>query len=360
MLPNNRTDLLIETLTEKNVPPSIIDAVIESGFRMERSRNAFNGKSALIVRDSMYGNKQFSSTFDIGDFVRYILGEYQFPSMGSFRCFEARSVTEIRELLTEPPRAHYVSEGSMTFRGQPSQYRFRRKIPSPVRADKEGFEISVLPGIYRQQGALYSFKRDPQQEIRSFSWLLEDLEPNNPHVRLDQSHAYDIIRTEQHYATQTAGLDVGFEIDTAIFFATHNFKRDAVGQAYYERIRSGEHSGVIYCFRFRDPPVKRTQYLIKDFDLFKTFRPERILRQDCGLPIIGPYERNIAITDIDCIIKLHSDFALPADFSKTPQYMFPDVLQDKFYGKLLDLKEIFPEELSAVVEYRWARPLRTR
>ncbi|SOY49789.1 FRG domain protein (fragment) [Cupriavidus taiwanensis] len=73
------------------------------------------------------------------------------------------------------------------------------------------------------------------------------------------------------------------------------------------------------------------------------------------MPLIGPDERNIALTDIDCIIRLHPDFSLPDSFRKRPEFMFPNASEDKFYGKLLELKDQFPEELESVVEYEWAR-----
>jgi hypothetical protein len=110
---------------------------------------------------------------------------------------------------------------------------------------------------------------------------------------------------------------------------------------------------VIYCFRFLDPRVTETEFLIRDFDFFKTNRPERILRQRCGLPFIGEHERNIAITDIDCIIRLAPDF----DYNprRSPMYLFPSIFEDKFYAALLALKERYPEELNTVVEYEFAR-----
>lgn len=314
----------------------------------------FSGRTWQTVSDAMYGNKQHSSSFETESFTKYICGQNAFPPLPSFRTNEVRSFEELLEVLAEPRRAHYIEDGSLTFRGQPAEYKFRRKIPNPVRADKDGYEVSILPGLYRQKAEFYSFAEEPSEE-RSFARLLRELEPNNPSAHLDAIRAYDIMRTEQHYATQTAGLDLAFEAETAIFFATHHFRRDAAGIAYYEQVSPGEHCGVIYCFRFRDPPVKKTQYLIKDFDLFKTFPPLRILRQDCGLPLIGPYERNIALTDIDCVIRLHADFVLSRPHQKVPHYMFPSSSEDKFYKKLLELKDANPDLLSNLVEYKWAR-----
>lgn len=341
-------------LANAGVSSDLIDAVVDSGFYLRDYGDPFSGRRWKSVSDMMYGNKQFSSSFDLQEFIQYINGRFTFPVLPPFVEYEVKAIDEIHEILSEPRRAHYRAEGSFTYRGQPREYQFKRKIPNPVRSRADGSELSVLPGAYRQAGEKYSFAIPPAKQL-SFEMLLDELEPNNPDVFLDARHSYDILRVEQHYAKQTTGLDLAFEIDTALFFATHKFERNAEGQAYYRRVNSGEHGGVIYCFRFREPPVKRSQYLIREFDLFKTFPPARILRQDCGLPMMGPEERNIAITDIDCIIRLHPDFRLPVPFNKSPEYMFPSASVDKFYGKLLEIKDRKPGLLDDLVEYEWGR-----
>ncbi|MGF6527638.1 hypothetical protein [Variovorax sp. PvP013] len=345
---------LPEVLAAENVPTNLIDSVKDSGFYMRGWVDPFSGRTWQSVSDMMYGNKQFSSSFPTEEFIKYINGNYSFPALPPPRSYDVSSVAEIHEVLAEPRRAHHMSEGTFTFRGQPKEYKYKRKIPSPVRAGKDGREISILSGAYRQTDEFYSFARSCP-ERRSFEWLLAELEPNNPDVFLDSQSAYDIMRTEQHYATQTSGLDLAFGLDTALFFATHRFKFDETDRAYYEAVPNGEHSGVIYCFRFRDPPVKRTQYLIKDFDLFKTYPPLRIIRQECGLPLIMPSERNIALTDVDCIINLTPEFSLPETFQMSREYMFPSVKEDGFYGRLLQLKDKEPDLLQDIVEYKWAR-----
>ena len=77
------------------------------------------------------------------------------------------------------------------------------------------------------------------------------------------------------------------------------------------------------------------------------------MRQDCGLPIFAGHERHIAVTDLAFIIYLHKDFDYQG--RKTPEYMFPNSKEDRFYGKLLELKDRFPDELEDIVEYEWAR-----
>lgn len=346
---------LKSALVDAHVASNLIDAAIDSGYYLRNWVEPFSGRTWTTVSDMMYGNKQFSSSFDLADFTKYINRRHAFESLPGFTTYEARDLKDIEGILADSRRSHYREEGSFTFRGQPREYKFKRKIPNPVRADEDGYELSVMPGAYRQREEFYSFAIQPREE-RSFEFLLRELEPNNPDIELDAPYAYDVMRTEQHYATQTAGLDLSFEIETALFFATHQFKWDTDNLAFYQEVNPGEHTGVIYCFRFIDPPVKKTQYLIREFDLFRTFPPSRILRQDCGLPLFMQSERNIAITDIDCIIKLASDFKVPNNSTiRSPEYMFPSAAHDKFYGKLLGIKDKKPELLSKVVEYKWAR-----
>jgi hypothetical protein len=343
---------LMEVLKERGVPQDKIDDVIDSGYIIRNFVDPFSGRKWESVSDKMYGSKGFSSIFDVDQFIDYINGKYKFPKLPNFIEYTVKNFDEINNILVEPRRQHYIKEGRLSFRGQTSQYTYKRKIPNPVRADKNGQEISIFPGLFRQNGDLYSFK-ELYEENRSFLEFLHELEPSNPRAYSDSIYAYDIMRVEQHYATQTAGLDISFDIETAIFFATYKFKFNAYNRGFYEKINKGGHKGVIYGFCFRDPPVKKAKFLIKEFDLFKTYKPERILRQDCGLPLFSEYERNIAITDLDFIIHLHKDFDY--DGKKTPTYMFPNTLEDEFYGKLLDLKDRHPELLKDIVEYEGSR-----
>ncbi len=108
-------------------------------------------------------------------------------------------------------------------------------------------------------------------------WLLHELEPNNPNVYSDSQFAYDPMRVEQHYASQTTGLDLTFAIDTALFFATLSILGD---RRYHHAHTCGKGSAQRshLPFRFTSPTVKKSEFYVQDFDLFKTYRLERILR----------------------------------------------------------------------------------
>jgi len=341
---------LIDILRKKNVSDNLIDSVINSGYIIRRWMDSKKPDGYITVSDKMYGNKQFSSSFDIDKFVDYIEGKDVFNKLPGFNTYKVKSRSEIQEILNEYPRNRYIENGKMSFRGQVKEYTFSRDIPNPVRADKNGQELSILPGVFRNK-PLGVNKNPFRQEHFTLDLFLSELEPNNPNIFLDASLAHDPMRVEQHYAKHTEGLDISFDTETALFFATNELKWNEDGTAYHSKVEKGNHTGVIYCFVFQDPPVKKTEYLIQGFDLFKTYTPTRILRQNCGLPLFSDYDRNIAICDIDCIIYLDEDFE--NEDVLTPKYMFPDEKDDLFYGKLIDFKnKKTHQSLENIVEYR--------
>ncbi|MFZ1789176.1 MAG: hypothetical protein WAT92_12715 [Saprospiraceae bacterium] len=334
---------LIKTLKEKNVDDTLIEAIIKSGYFLQHFRS-WDYKSAIkSVGDMMYGTKQFSSNFDIDNFISYCKGEYKFEIAPDFISYKVKTKAEIDEILNEERRRHLIKEGKMSFRGQTEEYYLNRKIANPFRQNKNGKEISILPGAYRKKDFHVSFI-DPPNIIQL---LFHEFEPYND----NDIFSTDIYRAEQHYATQTQGLDISFDIETALFFANFKYTLNDENRAFYKLIEKGHHKGVIYCLRFVDPPVKKTEYLIESFSLFKKYVPERILRQKCGLPVFSNYERNIAVCDIDCIIYLDEDFQYNDILQ--PSYMFPNRIDDKFYDKLLELKNKFKNHIltEKIVEY---------
>ncbi|MBY0256968.1 hypothetical protein [Methylobacterium sp.] len=347
-----KQDSLIKHLRENDVSEQIIEDVIDSGYFFRTWSDPSRGLYTT-VSDPFYGSKQFSSSFSTVDFISHIKGERPISNnLPPFHRICAKSFADVQEILRTKHLARYAQDGSLTFRGQPREYYVRRRIPNPLRSDASGREISIMPGAYRQGTDKYSLAADVN-EHRTFEFLTGIIEDHDEYSGLGDQFSYDLMRTEQHYATQTRGLDLAFDIRSALFFATNQFMRDEQGKAFYRSISKGEHQGVLYLFRFTMPSVNRTEYLIRDFDFFKKHRPERIIRQSCGLPLIGDYERNIAITDIDCIIELDKDFEY--DNGLTQEFMFPSTDEDLFYKKLLDLKNDFPDDLDKIVEYQCAR-----
>ena len=336
-------------LEEKGADEEVIRGALASGYYFRTFGDPFSGRTWVSVSDSMYGNKQFSSSFEPEAFVDYAMGRGKsFSALPDFQTFVIKSRADVDLVLSDPRRLSYLKDGSMTFRGQPQQHFIKRELPNPVRSNDRGEELSVLPGAYRQRGSPYSFDIEPA-ESRIAQFLPRHLfrgDANTP-------FAYDPMRVEQHYATQTRGLDLSFDVDVALFFATHRFQILKDGRAFYRRVATGNHCGVVYAFRFCEPPVKRESFLIREFDLFRDHTPERVLRQNCGLPLMDDFERNIATTDIDCILQLHADYS--SDSMLTAEHLFPAVKEDKFYGALLEQKDKYPDFLASVVEYAWAR-----
>jgi hypothetical protein len=343
---------LTRLLRDRGIAEDIIQKTADSGYFLKDWLSSFSGETRATVSDLAYGNKAVSGSFEIEQFVQHLRGDFVFEPAPAFREVIVRNRHEVMSVLDDAVRRRYVAEGTLSFRGQSREHRFRRPIPNPRRSAADGSELSVMPGLYRQDTPTYSFSIEAKEQ-RSFQWFIPELEPSSSESYAG-SNSYDIMRTEQHYATPTAGLDLSFDIETALFFAAYRFRRRVDGIATYDAIPTGSHAGIIYCLRFGAPSVRKTEYNIREFDLFKTYRPERIVRQACALPLIGAFERNIAITEIDCIIRLHRDFEY--DGTLTPQYMFPNAREDPFYGKLLELKDRDPQQLASVVEYVWARP----
>ncbi len=224
-----------QLLRNRGIPEDVFD----SGYFLKGWVHPGSTQTYLTVSDLMYGNKQFSSSFETDHFIQYLVREYSFEPLPPFREVIVRNSREVRSVLDDPVRQRYIGDGSLSFRGQTREHRFRRSVPNPRRAAPDGSELSIVPGLYRQNTPEYSFSIEPVPRP-SLRWFLNELEPNNDNIRADSTFAYDIMRTEQHYATPTGGLDLSLDIETALFFAKHKFWLTD-GIATYERVTHGSH-----------------------------------------------------------------------------------------------------------------------
>ena len=59
---------LATELASRGASANLIDAILDSGYLLRNWVNPFNGDTWTSVSDMMYGNKEFSSNFSIGDF----------------------------------------------------------------------------------------------------------------------------------------------------------------------------------------------------------------------------------------------------------------------------------------------------
>ncbi|SDM28691.1 hypothetical protein [Maricaulis salignorans] len=343
-------DALRIELQKRGVAEGLIEKAISAGYFLKGWLGS-DGKPYFTVSDSLYGNKALSSSFGVDQFAQYLVGESVFDQLPPLNRIRVKNRMELDEYLNCERIKRYVNDGSLTMRGQSSEYMLRRAIPNPVRADALGNEISIIPGSYRQPRDKYYSLEVPIPSDFSIREYCRYFDEENDGYAI--YHGFDHMRVEQHYARQTSGLDITFDIDVAIFFATNKSFELPSGSFGYEPVPRGEHAGVIYLFRFGSPSVRRSEFLIERFDFYKRHYPLRILRQICGLPLFGQYERNIAVTDVDTVIELDPDFEMSSVLA--PEFMFPSAVEDSFYGQLLSLKDRFPERLADVVEYSWAR-----
>ncbi|CDQ10899.1 FRG domain protein (fragment) [Acidithiobacillus ferrivorans] len=121
-------------------------------------------------------------------------------------------------------------------------------------------------------------------------------------------------------------------------------------KATYRPINGGEHEGVIYLLRFRDPAVKQTDYLVNELGVFEHLPVERPIRQRCGLPAFHGNEIAAAARDLDAVILLDANFdtsGLP-----DPKRLFP-LTEDPFYLALLEQKKRFGAPWNWVVDYEF-------
>jgi hypothetical protein len=156
-MPDMQNELKQE-LSTRAVPDALIEEIADSGYWLRHWASFGPGRSSTSVSDMMYGNKQQSSNFEIENFIEYAKGNYRFPELPPFRRYKAKSLEDIDHVLQEHPRPRYIGQGLLSFRGQPREHKFKRKIPNPLRADVTGAEISVMAGAFRQKTPLYSFK----------------------------------------------------------------------------------------------------------------------------------------------------------------------------------------------------------
>jgi hypothetical protein len=163
----------------------------------------------------------------------------------------------------------------------------------------------------------------------------------------------DLPLVEQHYGIDTCGLDVTFDFRVATFFATNKFRYRDDGTAFYEHVDGGLHTGVVYGFVFRDPPLKKTAELVTEVASFNHIPPTRPVKQQCALPFFHSYNMNEAVCDLDFVMYLDPNFDRTAMLDV--ESLFPSRDDDPFYGAVLDLKSRYPslEPFSRLVEYRW-------
>lgn len=371
-------------LSVLGVGQDVIEAMVASGFTLTGVITDFRGGTAIHIADTAYGNKQISGLFSFERFLQ-ILNEGQREHIDS-PTYEIGSQAELKQILLSERHRPFFESGRMSFRGQNNEYWMKRPFPNPVRAEADGKERLIIPSFWRQFRDDWNkrFKADLPASI--FSTYLADkliyyglpspleLSERNfkrygPHTLSDledfddtESREYgrrwrihkviqpsDLFLIEQHYGIETCGLDVTFEPGIALYFATHKFRKNIEGKAYFEAIPRGEHQGVLYAFVFTNPGLTSTRDLVREIGVFDHIPPTRPIRQHCALPGFDAFSFNAAVTDLDAVFYLKPEF----DDSDLPQFLelFPDSNEDPFYEALLTIRKENPKVLEGLVEY---------
>ncbi len=362
---------LIQSLEEK----SIAESVVASGYYL------FQEGSRMWIGDSWYGNKVFIGRIPKDPFIAYL-------NNGSFRiegkevradptCYRIKSLDDAMDVLSTGRHKRYIDNGQLSFRGQTREHFVQRPVPNPFMRTEDGKERLALPAFWRRYSGKWNerFRWRPTQLLRAnlgdpqvyllaggIDVPIDDLrrwkELPLPDIAQDAAAAqyafdpsFNIPLVQQHYGFPTSGLDVTFDLKTALFFASHAFVRTSDGKGHYNPLSPHEMAGVVYCFRFIDPPLKSTSSLVTEVGVFEKYPPVRPLRQSCALPQFDSLAINEAMADLDAILILDQDFD-PSGIPSAPD-LFPSRNDDPFYRVILEAKTQYPNELSDVVSYSY-------
>lgn len=376
----------------RGVPSAVALAAAESGYVVWPISDGWGSASRPMVMDCHYGLK-ISGLFDLDEFALFLNGE-KTPAkspVGTPIYKNVRDITDLREIADLSLHRDSIERGFTCFRGQPRDYWTSRAVPNPRISDDQRKERIITPSYWRSFLERPLSSRDMESSKSIFQTNFADSliyhgipdwqtlsqrnhERYGPHYSISdledfpdpESQEYykrwvrhkvqagfgsEYPLIEQHYGKPTIGLDVTFDLGVAAFFASHSWSPSADStKATYLPIEEGRHEGVVYLLRFRDPAVKRTDYLVNSLGVFEHLPVVRPLRQRCGLPAFHGHEIAAAARDLDAVILLDASFdtsGLPE-----PEYLFP-IEDDPFYLALLEQRKRFEGRWSWVVDYEF-------
>jgi hypothetical protein len=375
---------LAEELKRRSVPDDKIESLVSSGYFLS-TRMDWHESKTLCIADSFYGTKGFSGMPPIEAFLEGRLPRARVPR------YTVDSVAEIERVLNSERHARFLQSGMLAFRGQPREYTAQRPYPNPVIAEN-GVERLIIPSYWRQFNGDWMSRfavRAPRsifstvcgdelvyygiQDWKTLSdrnhlrygvHSMSDLEdfPDKDsqeygrrwrEIKVEGSFRPDVPMIEQHYGFKTNGLDVTFDFRIATFFAANDFVKRLDGTAHFVPRVPGKHTGVVYGFVFRDPPLRSQEAEIKEVATFRHIPPVRPIRQRCALPFFHATNINEAVCDLDFAMYLAPNFspiALPDQ-----RMLFPGPEEDPFYAAALAVRQqAHPEsEYQQFVEYRF-------
>lgn len=380
----------VREMKVRGVPSAVASEAAESGYVVWPISDGWGSASRPMVMDCHYGQKM-SGLFDLDEFALFLNGE-KTPAKSPVSTptyKNVRDIKDLQEIADLPLHRNSIESGFTCFRGQTRDYWTSRAIPNPRISDDQRKERIITPSYWRSFLGLPLSSRNmgPSQSI--FQTNLADSliyhgipdwqtlsqrnhERYGPHYSISdledfpdsESQEYykrwvrhktqvgsEYPLIEQHYGKPTIGLDVTFDLGVAAFFASHSWSPSANStKSTYLPIEEGRHEGVVYLLRFRDPAVKRTDYLVNSIGVFEHLPVVRPLRQLCGLPAFHAHEIAAASRDLDAVVLLDASFdtsGLPE-----PEYLFP-IEDDPFYLALLEQRKCFEGPWSWVVDYEF-------
>ena len=374
MFSQESAEQTIDILQKEGVPTEIAEESVESGFFIYPEDRIY---------DSIYGGQLPTGKIPLEYFATYLkegsckLSEVPFNP----RRKKIKSLKEGLDFLkTWCPG--WFENGKVCFRGQTREYFIDRKIKNPRMLEYNTNEPLIIPAFWRQflSNPNKRFYNECPDLLRKHS-ILDDLifdgipdyknlyernlqlyghhstselqdfpdsESQEYYKRMvkkeDLNHDWPII--EQHYGMETNGLDITYDLGTAIYFAINRFKMQNNGKATYQM--NLNEKNLVYALVFYG---FSTESKINKFDCFKTKIPIRPIRQECALPFFHSYEISSAVTDCILIFEIDEDFNL----DELPKYehLFPPPDEDLFYDYLLKKKIEFPDLLDKIVDYQY-------
>ncbi len=335
-----------------------VESLVNSGYILV-SQNPLVGGDGIFVCDSFYGSKTPPGFFPL----EQLTSGRSVDAKIKLRRIEVSSVHEIQNFLREDPSLRkFSADGRVTFRGQPREYRIKREYPNPFIADEEG-EISMLPSHWRR------FRDDFRKRCEPEFWsifsnavgkvvlsgpLRRALDAHTQNQEVEHHFSGEIkgqfAALEQHYGFPTVGLDVTFDLATAIFFSRHEC---VTVDGLWDYVPVGTQVTYLYAFVFRDPAVIETRDLLETIDIFPAYPAVRVQRQRAALVGCGMYSVNIAVPDVAAIFELQPGFTMIGSPEK--EWLFPPPESDPFFGALLEEKRTNPGLLHSVAEYFFHR-----
>ncbi|WP_146187802.1 hypothetical protein [Limnohabitans sp. T6-5] len=380
----------VRDMEARGVPHTIASKAAEAGYVVWPIENGWGNTPRSMVMDCHYGLKM-SGLFELDEFAAFLNGAQTpaQPPIDTPTYKNVRDLKDLREIAESPRHREAIEQGFTSFRGQPRDYWMSRSVPNPRICDAQRMERIITPSYWRQfldqplsarnlgpsQSIFETFQADELVYHGIADWRTlhkRNHERYGPHFSisdLEDFHdpesqeyfkrwkrhrfhdCYEYPLIEQHYGKKTIGLDITFDLATAAFFASHRWSELSNSlKATYRHINEGEHEGVIYFFRFRDPAVRQTDYLVNKLGVFEHLPVERPIRQRCGLPAFRANEIAAAARDLDAVILLDANF--DTDGLPEPNHLFP-LSEDPFYLALLEQKKRFGTPWNWVVDYEF-------